>query len=124
MADLTLRQVRKAYGSIEILHGKKPFVVLDADTAGQFTIWSGPGTSMTAGDGTVSTPIHPGDIADWEAGAVQIPCPLLGSMIPTAGRAWWSTRLTNEAVRPDSASARGAATRRRRRARRRRRRRV
>ena len=31
---------------IEILHGKRPFVTLaGADTAGQFTIWSGPGTS-------------------------------------------------------------------------------
>ena len=58
---------------IEILHGKRPFVVLNADTAGQFTIWSGPGTSMTAADGTVSTPVHPGDFADWEAGAVQVP---------------------------------------------------
>jgi len=59
---------------IEILHGKRPFLVLSgADTAGQFTIWSGPGASVTAADGTVSTPVHPGDIADWEAGAVQIP---------------------------------------------------
>lgn len=59
---------------IEVLHGKKAFVTLSgADTAGQFTIWSGPGTSMTAADGTVSTPAHPGDIADWQAGAVQLP---------------------------------------------------
>jgi hypothetical protein len=59
---------------IEILHGKRPFLVLSgADTAGQFTIWSGPGASVTAADGTVSTPVHPGDIADWQAGAVQIP---------------------------------------------------
>ena len=60
--------------SIEILHGKKAFVTLSgADTAGQFTIWSGPGTTMTAADGTVSTPAHPGDIAHWEAGVVQVP---------------------------------------------------
>ena len=59
---------------IEILHGKRPFLTLSgADTAGQFTIWSGPGTSMTAADGTVSTPEHPGDIADWQAGAVPLP---------------------------------------------------
>ena len=59
---------------IEILHGKRPFVTLaGADTAGQFTIWSGPGTEVTAEDGTVSSPAHPGDIANWEAGAVQVP---------------------------------------------------
>ena len=59
---------------IEILHGKRPFVTLaGADTAGQFTIWSGPGTVVTAEDGTESTPAHPGDIANWEAGAVQLP---------------------------------------------------
>jgi len=59
---------------IEILHGKRPFLVLTGtETAGQFTIWSGPGASITAADGTVSTPLHPGDIANWEAGAVQIP---------------------------------------------------
>ena len=59
---------------IEILHGKRPFLVLTgADTAGQFTIWSGPGTVVTAEDGTESTPVHPGDIANWEAGAVQLP---------------------------------------------------
>jgi hypothetical protein len=60
--------------SIEILHGKKAFVTLSgADTAGQFTIWSGPGTEIRAEDGTVSTPAHPGDIADWQAGVVQLP---------------------------------------------------
>jgi len=59
---------------IEILHGKRPFVTLTgADTAGQFTIWSGPGTEVVAEDGTVSTPNHPGDIANWESGTVQLP---------------------------------------------------
>jgi hypothetical protein len=59
---------------IEILHGKRPFLTLSgADTAGQFTIWSGPGTVVTAADGTESTPEHPGDIADWRAGAVALP---------------------------------------------------
>lgn len=59
---------------IEILHGKRAFVTLSgADTAGQFTIWSGPGSGVTAEDGTVSTPAHPGDIANWDGGAVQLP---------------------------------------------------
>jgi hypothetical protein len=59
---------------IEVLHGKRAFVTLSgADSAGQFTIWSGPGTGVTAEDGSVSTPTHPGDIANWEAGAVQLP---------------------------------------------------
>ena len=59
---------------IEVLHGKRAFVTLSgADSAGQFTIWSGPGTGVTAEDGPVSTPTHPGDIANWEAGAVQLP---------------------------------------------------
>ena len=59
---------------IEVLHGKQALVVLSgAQTAGQFTIWSGPGTGTTAADGTVSTPAHPGDIADWAAGIVQPP---------------------------------------------------
>src|ERR1044072_7248457 len=59
---------------IEILHGKRPFLTLSgADTAGQFTIWSGLGTVVTAADGTESTPEHPGDIADWRAGAVPLP---------------------------------------------------
>ncbi len=59
---------------IEILHGKRAFVTLSgADSAGQFTIWSGPGAGVTAEDGTVSSPTHPGDIANWEAGAVQLP---------------------------------------------------
>ena len=56
---------------IEILHGKRPFVVLNADTAGQFTIWSGPGTSMTAADGTVSYQL-PGSETATQKGPITI----------------------------------------------------
>src|SRR3954466_679205 len=49
---------------IEIARGKHPFVTLTgADTAGQFTVWSGTGTGGE----------HPGDIADWADGAVAPP---------------------------------------------------
>ncbi len=59
---------------IEIARGKHPLVTLTGEqSAGQFTIWSGPGTAITAADGTVSTPEHPGDIANWSAGTVQPP---------------------------------------------------
>jgi hypothetical protein len=59
---------------IEIARGKTPVLTLAGEqSAGQFTIWSGPGTSMTAADGTVSTPEHPGDIARWSAGPVERP---------------------------------------------------
>ncbi|HET7812490.1 MAG TPA: hypothetical protein VFL16_18105 [Steroidobacteraceae bacterium] len=63
-----------AITQIEIARGKHPLVTLaDPDGVADFTIWSGPGTQITAADGTVSTPVHPGDIADWAAGAVQAP---------------------------------------------------
>lgn len=59
---------------IEVAHGKRPFVTLNGPaTAGQFTIWSGPGTSA-------GPPGEPGqmttsdlDIADWAAGSVELP---------------------------------------------------
>jgi len=51
---------------IEIAKGKRPFLTLSGEeSAGRFTIWSGPGTSATAPD--------PRDIADWNAGAVEPP---------------------------------------------------
>ena len=60
---------------IEILHGKKPFLTLSgADTAGQFSIWSGPGTGgWTAEDSSGSAPTSHRDFADWKAGVVQLP---------------------------------------------------
>lgn len=51
---------------IEIARGKRPFLTLAGEeSAGWFTIWSGPGTSAVA----------PGerDIADWNGGAVEPP---------------------------------------------------
>jgi hypothetical protein len=59
---------------IEIARGKWPIVTLSGPaTAGQFTIWSGPGTSAGApGEpGQMSTSSR--DFADWRAGAVEPP---------------------------------------------------
>lgn len=65
---------KSATTRIEIARGKTPVLTLAGElSAGQFTIWSGPGTAMTAADGTVSTPEHPGDIAKWSAGPVERP---------------------------------------------------
>ena len=59
---------------IEIARGKSSMVTLaGAEQAGQFTIWSGPGTSMTSGDGAPVTPTGPRDFADWAAGPVKPP---------------------------------------------------
>jgi len=67
-------RAKGAITQIEIARGKHPLVTLvDQDGVADFTIWSGPGTTITAADGTVSTPVHPGDIADWTAGAVEPP---------------------------------------------------
>jgi hypothetical protein len=49
---------------IEISKGRRPFLTLGQESAGQFTIWSGPGTSGSADER---------DIADWSAGAVEPP---------------------------------------------------
>ena len=60
---------------IEILHGKQ--AVRDAGRRGHrraiHHLERARDTVVTADDGTVSTPAHPGDIANWEAGAVQLP---------------------------------------------------
>ena len=58
---------------IEVGNGKRAIVVLTgAESAGQFTIWSGPGTSVTDAAGTrMST--GEGDFADWAAGPVEAP---------------------------------------------------
>jgi hypothetical protein len=58
---------------IEVGHGKRAIVVLTgAESAGQFTIWSGPGTGAMVGDGTLMS-ISDGDFADWAAGPVEAP---------------------------------------------------
>jgi hypothetical protein len=52
---------------IEISKGKHPFLTLSGgESAGRFTIWSGPGTSSAEAAGER-------DIADWNAGAVEPP---------------------------------------------------
>jgi hypothetical protein len=56
---------------IEVIRGKAPLVTIEAPVAGEFTIWTGPGTVSTGGDAQKST--HEGDIADWAHGAVKAP---------------------------------------------------
>jgi hypothetical protein len=66
---LGLPQLGAAKGEtarIEIAKGKRPFLTLAGEeSAGSFTIWSGPGTSTSTPDER--------DIADWNAGAVEPP---------------------------------------------------
>jgi hypothetical protein len=62
---------------IEIAHKKKPFVTLNGPaTAGQFTIWSGPGTSAGPPGAAGAMTTGEGDIADWVAGPVEPPARL------------------------------------------------
>ncbi len=57
---------------IEVGQGKRAIVVLTgAESAGQFMVWSGPGTSATNADGTAPTSEY--DFADWAAGPVAAP---------------------------------------------------
>src|SRR3982751_2784181 len=69
-ALLALPQIGAANGEtarIEISKGKRPLLTLSGEeSAGQFTIWSGPGTSRAETPGER-------DIADWNAGAVEPP---------------------------------------------------
>jgi hypothetical protein len=58
---------------IEVGNGKRAIVVLTgAESAGQFMVWSGPGTSATNADG-VTAPTGANDFADWAAGPVEAP---------------------------------------------------
>jgi hypothetical protein len=51
---------------IEIAYGKRPVVTLEGpESAGQFSIWSGPGTSTGPADGPREMPIGDKDFADW-----------------------------------------------------------
>src|SRR5690348_6174341 len=69
---LALPQTGAAKGEtarIEISKGKRPFLTLSGEeSAGQFTIWSGPGTASSA--------VNELDIADWRIGAVEAPATL------------------------------------------------
>jgi len=61
---------------IEIAHKKKPFVTLNGPaTAGQFTIWSGPGTESGL-PGAEQPTSSEEDFADWAAGAIEPPAKL------------------------------------------------
>jgi len=57
---------------IEIAQGKRAILTLEPESARQFTIWSGPGTSSTDSNTTDS----PRDFADWSSGAVEPPAKL------------------------------------------------
>jgi hypothetical protein len=59
---------------IEIARGKQTLVTLAGEeSAGQFTIWSGPGTSSGPPEGPGQMSTSDRDIADWRAGSVQPP---------------------------------------------------
>ena len=68
---LALPQTGAAKGEtarIEISKGKRPFLTLSGqESAGQFTIWNGPGTS------SAGAPPGERDFADWSIGAVEPP---------------------------------------------------
>lgn len=57
---------------IEIAQGRHALVTLGPTDAGEFTIWSGPGTGSP--DATPAT--SPNDFADWSTGAVEPPAKL------------------------------------------------
>jgi len=57
---------------IEVVLDKAALVSIEAPVAGEFTIWSGPGTGVTAG-GATRIEFSDGDIADWQHGAVAAP---------------------------------------------------
>jgi hypothetical protein len=59
---------------IEIARDKHAVLTLEGpEEAGRFTIWSGPGTSMTSADGTTLAPDGARDFADWIGGPVDPP---------------------------------------------------
>ncbi|HEU4592031.1 MAG TPA: hypothetical protein VFS13_14080 [Steroidobacteraceae bacterium] len=59
---------------IEIAEGKQSLIVLTGEkSAGQFTIWSGPGTLAGPIDGVREMTTSERDFADWRAGPVEAP---------------------------------------------------
>ena len=72
-----LPQIAAAKGEtarIEISKGRRTLVTLAGpESAGQFTIWSGPGTVAGPESGPRETTISGRDIADWPLGAVEPP---------------------------------------------------
>src|SRR5262245_624837 len=62
---------------IEITRGKRALVTLTGeDAAGQFTIWSGPGTAAGPPGGPMQMTTSSRDFADWLGGAVEPPANL------------------------------------------------
>ena len=57
---------------IEIAQGKRTLLTLAPESAGQFTIWTGPGTGSPD-----TAPLNsPQDFADWNTGAIEPPAKL------------------------------------------------
>jgi len=57
---------------IEVIRGKSSLVTIEAPVASEFSIWTGPGTSVSSG-GQTRVDYNDGDIADWKHGAVKAP---------------------------------------------------
>jgi hypothetical protein len=72
-----LPQIAAAKGEtarIEISKGRRALVTLAGpESAGQFTIWSGPGTTAGPENGPRAMSVTGRDIADWPLGAVEPP---------------------------------------------------
>jgi hypothetical protein len=74
LAMPALSAAKSQTARIEIAKGKLTLVTLvGEESAGQFTIWSGPGASWTTPDGGDQLSTSDRDIADWLMGAVQPP---------------------------------------------------
>ncbi len=74
LAMPALSAAKSETARIEIARGKQTLVTLvGEESAGQFTIWSGPGTSWTTSDGGDQMSASDRDIADWLAGSVKPP---------------------------------------------------
>jgi hypothetical protein len=58
---------------IEVSRGKAHVVSIGGTPAEQINIWNGPGSTMTAADGSSRMSRSERDIADWNAGAVEAP---------------------------------------------------
>lgn len=74
LAEAAICGAKTATARIEIVQGRRTLVILDGkESAGQFTIWSGPGTAAGPPDGPMQMTTSPRDFADWIAGAVEPP---------------------------------------------------
>jgi len=74
LAMPALSAAKSETARIEIARGKQTLVTMvGEESAGQFTIWSGPGTSSGRPAGPQQMSTSDRDIADWLAGSVQPP---------------------------------------------------